>query len=212
MHKIKVAVYEDNIGLRDILTSIIRETEDLELAGEFGHCLDAVKNTKAFNPDVVIMDIDMPGRSGIEGVKDIKKYFPEVEIIMNTVFDDESRIFNAIEAGATGYLLKNYSLRTLLSCIRDVMAGGAPMSPSIARKVLTSSLAKKEENPAKQILTERELSILNLLSKGLSYKMVSDELYLSIDTVRSHIKRIYDKLHVHSVTEAVHRVFIDKNT
>lgn len=209
--KIKVAIYEDNTGLREILASVIRESEDFELAGEFGHCLDAAKNTKVYTPDVVIMDIDMPGRSGIEGVKDIKKNFPDVEIIMNTVFDDDDRIFKAIEAGATGYLLKNNSLGALLSCIRDVKSGGAPMSPSIARRVLTSSLVHKNDNTAKQMLSDRELSVLHLLSKGLSYKMVSEELYLSIDTVRSHIKRIYEKLHVHSVTEAVHRVFIDKN-
>jgi len=210
MQPIKVAIYEDNTGLRDILASIIRESEEFELAGEFGHCLDVVQNTEAFRPDVILMDIDMPGRTGIEGVKELKSNYPEVEVIMNTVFDDDDRIFNAIKAGATGYLLKKNSLSTLLTSIREVKAGGAPMSPSIARRVLSMPSLVSHQNTGEQLLSERELSILKLLSKGLSYKMVADELFISIDTVRTYIKRIYEKLHVHSVTEAVHKVFIEK--
>ncbi len=211
MQKIKVAIYEDNGGLREILAGIIRDSEAFELAGEFGHCLDAVQNTAAFHPDVVIMDIDLPGKSGIEGVRDIKSSFPEVEIIINTVFDDDERIFSAIKAGATGYLLKKNSLATLLSSIQEVHAGGAPMSPSIARRVLTQPLVSNSENNFLKLLSERELEILRLLSKGFSYKMIAEELYISIDTVRTYVKRIYEKLHVHSVTEAVHKVFIEKN-
>ncbi|MBC7883843.1 MAG: response regulator transcription factor [Saprospiraceae bacterium] len=210
MQAIKVAIYEDNNGLREILSSIIRESDEFELAGEFGHCLDVVQNTEAFRPDVILMDIDMPGRTGIEGVRDVKSQYPEVEVIMNTVFDDDDRIFNAIKAGATGYLLKKNSLSTLLSSIREVHAGGAPMSPSIARRLLSLPVFTKKEHTSQHLLSERELSILQLLSKGLSYKMVADELFISIDTVRTYIKRIYEKLHVHSVTEAVHKVFIEK--
>jgi len=207
---IKVAIYEDNAGLREILASIIRESEDFELAGEFGHCLDVIRNTEAFNPEVIIMDIDMPGRTGIEGVKELKSIYPDVEVIMNTVFDDDDRIFNAIKAGATGYLLKKNSLATLLSAIKDVKNGGAPTSPSIARRVLQLPLAKGKESEATYNLSEREIVILKYLSKGLSYKMVAAEMIISIDTVRSYVKRIYEKLHVHSVTEAVHKVFIEK--
>ena len=156
------------------------------------------------------MDIDMPGRTGIEGVKDLKSVYPEVEVIMNTVFDDDDRIFNAILAGATGYLLKKSSLSTLLSSIKEVHAGGAPMSPSIARKILSIPRQHDGTNDFKHILSERELNILQLLAKGLSYKMFADESFISIDTVRSYIKRIYEKLQVHSVTEAVHKVFIEK--
>ncbi|MBK8668677.1 MAG: response regulator transcription factor [Saprospiraceae bacterium] len=208
--KIKVALYEDNAGLRETLASIIRDSDEFVLAGEFGHCLDVIQNTKAFSPEVIIMDIDMPGRTGIEGVKDLKSVYPEVEVIMNTVFDDDDRIFNAILAGATGYLLKKSSLSTLLSSIKEVHAGGAPMSPSIARKILSIPRQHAGTNDFKHILSERELNILQLLAKGLSYKMVADESFISIDTVRSYIKRIYEKLQVHSVTEAVHKVFIEK--
>ena len=106
MDRIRVAIYEDNNSLREILSSIIRESSEFELAGEFGHCLDVVKNTEVFKPDVIIMDIDLPGRTGIEGVREVKAIFPEVEIIMNIIFDDDEKIFNALKAGATGYLLK----------------------------------------------------------------------------------------------------------
>lgn len=209
MSLIKVAIYEDNIGLRDILSTIIRESENFELAGEFGHCLDVVNNTKVYQPDVILMDIDMPGMSGIEGVREVKIHFPEVQVIMNTVFDDDDRIFRALKAGATGYLLKKSSLSTLISSINEVYGGGAPMSPTIARKVLETTVAN-QKNGSNFDLSEREMAILNNLAKGLSYKMISDKLFISIDTVRSYIKRIYEKLHVHSVTEAVHKVFIDK--
>lgn len=210
MQIIKVAVYEDNSGLREILSTIIRESEDFELVGEFGHCLDAVRNTEVFRPDVIIMDIDMPGRSGIEGVRDIKSKFPEVEIIMNTVFDDNDKIFQAIKAGATGYLLKKNSLVTFLQNIKDVKGGGAPMSPSIARRILNLQTEEKAGTPIQEMLSYRELNIIKLLSKGLSYKMVAEESGLSIDTVRTYIKRIYTKLHVHSVTEAINKIFIEK--
>lgn len=208
--KIRVAIYEDNAGLREILAAIIRESEDFELAGEFGHCLDAIKNTEAFKPDVILMDIDMPGKSGIDAVREIKDSFPETEIIMNTVFDDDDRVFRAIQAGATGYLLKKNSLATLLNSIKDVKSGGAPMSPSIARQLLNLPWIRQRDKNNNHDLSDREMQILEFLSKGLSYKMVAEELYISIDTVRSYIKRMYEKLHVHSVTEAIHKVFIDK--
>ena len=210
MNPIRVAIYEDNAGLREVLASIIRESSEFELAGEFGHCLDVIQNTEVFKPEVVLMDIDMPGKTGIEGVTEIKKIFPQVEVIMNTVFDDDDRIIKAIKAGATGYLLKKNSLATLLSSIKDVKNGGAPMSPTIARRVLMLPANETGKTSISDLLSEREFEVLTLLSKGLSYKMVAEDVNLSIDTVRSHIKRIYEKLHVHSVTEAIHRVFIDK--
>ncbi len=207
---IRVAIYEDNTGLREILASIIRESEEFELAGEFGHCLDVVQNTKVFTPNVIIMDIDMPGRSGIEGVRELKLHYPEVEVIMNTGFEDDDKIFDALKAGATGYLLKKNSLAMLLTAIKDVKHGGAPISPSIARRVLQLPFASGKASDNTYNLTEREIEILKHLSKGLSYKMVAQEMIISIDTVRTYVKRIYDKLHVHSITEAIHKVFIDK--
>jgi DNA-binding NarL/FixJ family response regulator len=129
---------------------------------------------------------------------------------MNTVFDDDDRIFNALKAGATGYLLKKNSLATLLTAIKDVKNGGAPISPSLARKVLQLPFAAGKASESTYNLSEREIEILKSLSKGLSYKMVAGEMLISIDTVRTYVKRIYEKLHVHSVTEAVHKVFIEK--
>lgn len=210
MGVIKVAIYEDNEGLREILCSVIRDTEGLELAGEFRHCLDILKNTAAFEPDVILMDIDLPGKSGIEGVQEVKSAYPKVEVIMITVFEDDDRIFKALQAGATGYLLKKTSLHSMIQAIQEVHAGGAPMSPSIARKVLQMPFALKNDNASEYNLSQREIEIMKLLSKGLSYKMVAEELFISIDTVRSYIKRIYEKLHVHSITEAIHKVFIEK--
>jgi DNA-binding NarL/FixJ family response regulator len=210
MGVIKVAIYEDNEGLREILCSVIRDTEGLELAGEFRHCLDILKNTAAFEPDVILMDIDLPGKSGIEGVREVKSAYPKVEVIMITVFEDDDRIFKALQAGATGYLLKKTSLHSMIQAIQEVHAGGAPMSPSIARKVLQMPFALKNDNVSEYNLSQREIEIMKLLSKGLSYKMVAEELFISIDTVRSYIKRIYEKLHVHSITEAIHKVFIEK--
>lgn len=209
MEDIRVAIYEDNSTLREVLSTIIKDAEGFALIGAYDQCIDVVQNSSKNQPDVILMDIDMPGMSGIEGVRALKPLFPNIEVIMNTVFDDDDRIFQALQAGATGYLLKKNSLLTLLNSIRDVHNGGAPMSPSIARKVLQLPFAKgnsKQENN----LTERELLILNLLAKGYSYKLVAAEMILSIDTIRSYVKRIYEKLHVHSVTEAVHKVFIDK--
>jgi two-component system nitrate/nitrite response regulator NarL len=209
---IKVAIYEDNTGLREVLSTLIRESEETELAGEFGHCIDVVQNTRVFRPDVILMDIDMPEKSGIEGVKEVKAEFPEVEIIMNTVFEDDERIFLAIQAGATGYLLKKSSLSQIISSIVDVKKGGAPMSPIIARKVLSLPFANpvKNEDDLEFKLSKREYEILEFLAQGFSYKMVAAETGLSIDTIRSHIKKIYDKLHVNSATEAVNRFFVNR--
>ncbi|MEZ4910837.1 MAG: response regulator transcription factor [Saprospiraceae bacterium] len=210
MSDIRVSIYEDNSGLRDVLSTIINGAKGFVLTGAYEQCSDVIQNTRSSTPDVIIMDIDMPGMNGIEGVKILKPIFPDIEVIMNTVFDDDERIFLALQAGATGYLLKKNSLSTLLNSIQEVYNGGAPMSPSIARKVLQLPFAKGNASSGKNNLTERELEILNLLAQGLSYKMVAAELILSLDTIRTYVKRIYEKLHVHSVTEAVHKVYINK--
>ncbi|MFN8337899.1 MAG: response regulator transcription factor [Saprospiraceae bacterium] len=210
MPDIRVSIYEDNTGLREVISNIIANTTGFELVGAYSNCLDIIANTRINLPDVILMDIDMPGKTGIEGVQEIKPLFPKVEVIMNTVFEDDDRLFKALQAGATGYLLKKSSLSALLESIKEVYSGGAPMSPVIARKVLRLPFADGKSNAEINNLSDREIEILKLLSKGLSYKMVAAELFISIDTVRTYVKRIYEKLHVHSVTEAIHKVFIDK--
>jgi len=206
---IKVAIYEDNVSLLETLAEVIRSSEGLELVGNYVHCMDIVNNCRQNKPDVIIMDIDMPGRTGIEGVKELKQYFPEIEVIINTVFDDDNRIFEAIKAGATGYLLKKSSLTNMINSIQEVYSGGSPMSPMIARKLLVHQHEKTKQDFVTN-LSERELLILNHLAKGMSYKMVAAECIISIDTVRTYIKRIYEKLQVHSVTEAVNKVYLQK--
>lgn len=160
------------------------------------------------HPDVILMDIDMPGTNGIEGLKRLKKQAPDVFIIMQTVFEDDEKIFTAIRAGAHGYFLKKTPPDKLIEGIRDVLDGGAPMTPSVARKVLhmlTHQPAEKNKNQFN--LTDREIEILSMLAKGLSYKMIADAGGITFHTVNAHLKKIYDKLQVHSATEAVSKVF-----
>jgi DNA-binding NarL/FixJ family response regulator len=164
---------------------------------------------KQFNPDLLIMDIDMPGMNGIEAVTEVRASNKEIPILMLTVFDDNLHVFDAICAGASGYLLKKHLSTKLFSAIEEALDGGAPMSPSIARMVLTSMQQKTIiENPYQ--LTPKEKEVLTSLSKGSSYKMIAAEHEISLDTVRSHIRKIYEKLHVHSQTEAVSKAINEK--
>ena len=149
------------------------------------------------------MDIDLPGRDGIQAVTSLHREFPSVEVLMLTVFDDDDRVFRALCAGASGYLLKQTTPDQILEAIRAVYAGGAPMTPSIARRVIQSFPARFTQTADIDQLTGRESQVLHYLAQGLSYKLVAAELGISIETVRTHIKRIYEKLHVHSVVEAV---------
>jgi len=205
---LRVILYEDNSDLRAALAVLIGGTVGYELVGSFGQCQEAVGQCRALRPDVVLMDIDMPKMSGIEGARLLKKAMPEVEIVMLTVFDDDERVFEAVAAGASGYLLKQTPPAQILSALLEVKAGGAPMTPAIARKVLGFSQQKKANNALLAELSSREIEVLKALSRGLSYKMVAAELDISTDTVRSHVRKIYDKLHVHSLPEAVSKAFL----
>jgi DNA-binding NarL/FixJ family response regulator len=167
------------------------------------------EQVKASNPEVILMDIDMPGINGIEAVKIIRKFNGKVQIIMLTVFDDNVHVYEAICAGANGYLLKKHISDKLLDAINDVMKGEAPMSPGIARLVI-QSLQTDRSAAAIYKLTKRETEILQYLSKGNSYKMIAAELFISMDTVRTHIKHIYEKLQVHSQTEAVSKALAER--
>jgi len=201
---ISVVVFEDNTLLRESLFQLISGTPGLTCAGAFPNCNDLLFNIKKTAPKVVLMDIQMPGMNGIDAVKIIKANFPEIKIIMQTVVEDDDKIFASICNGASGYLLKNTTPVRLLQAIVEVYEGGAPMTPAIAQKVLDkfrrqSPVSSKELNT----LSVREKEILECLVEGMSYKMIAASCKISIDTVRFHIRHIYEKLHVGSKSEAV---------
>lgn len=201
---IRVLIFEDNHVLREALSDMIENTEGFLLVGGYGDCIRAEDLTEKHMPDVILMDIEMPGRDGVSAVNPIKRRFPAVDVLMLTVFDDDDRIFQSIKSGATGYLLKKTTPARIMEAISEVYEGGAPMSPSIARRVM-AEMQLSQRSPAEHFsqLTPRELQILHLLSEGMSYKMVAADCGISLETARTHIKRIYEKLHVRSVTEAI---------
>ncbi|CAN5779590.1 response regulator transcription factor [soil metagenome] len=210
MSGIKVIIFDDNDSLRDSVTMLLQNTPDFTLAGAYAHCLDVIENIKDTRPDVVIMDIDMPGMNGIEGVRLIRKNFPTVQILMLTVFDDDEKVFSAIKAGAAGYLLKNAEPNNLLHAISEVYNGGAPMTPGIAKKILNQFQAILPDEAKDYHLSIREKEVLGQLVDGRSYKMIAGKLNITYDTVRAHMKKIYEKLHVASMTEAVAKALNQK--
>jgi DNA-binding NarL/FixJ family response regulator len=206
-------IYEDNPELRESLKQLIDGSDGMSCIAAFSGCIEAGEEVMALQPDVVMMDIDMPGMNGIDGVKNIRSVRPETHIIMLTVFDDNQRVFDAICAGATGYLLKRTPDEKIIDAIRDVQTGGAPMTSRIAKQVL--QLFSVHQNSQQQStidyqLTKRETETLSWLVKGYSYKMIAENMEVSIDTVRAHIKKIYEKLHVHSMNEAVAKAIRQK--
>ena len=200
----KVAVFDDNKPRRDLLQLLLNNSEGLSYTGAFMDCRNAVENITSNVPDVILMDIDMPHVNGIEGLKQIRAHYPSVKVLMQTVFEDDDKVFSAIVAGADGYILKKTSPAKLLEAITEVMEGGAPMTPTVARQVLLLFNNKHQQIPKKDFdLTAREQEILGYLVQGLSYKMIADKCNISYPTVNSHISHIYEKLHVSSGTEAV---------
>lgn len=203
-----VLLFEDNQLLRESISGMISLKEELQLVGAYENVLTVKDKVEVHKPDLILMDIDMPGMTGIEAVKGIRQSNNQVPIIMLTVFDDNTHVFDALRAGASGYLLKKHISVKLFDAIQEVLDGGAPMSPSIARMVLASMHQKPVENLYQ--LTARETEILATLSKGNSYKLIASDMQISIDTVRTHIKKIYEKLQVHSQTEAVSKAIHEK--
>jgi len=211
--QIRVAVFDDNPKALEALEMLIGSYEHIELAGKFNNCNFLEQRIRDTKPDVVILDIDMPGINGIEAARIIKKKFSEVHILMQTVFDDERKVFESLCAGASGYIVKGDIPKKLADAIFEVQAGGSPMSPSIARKVITmfrdfAPAGMPEQN--KYRLTPKETKILSLLVEGMSYKQIAENISTSFGTVHTHIKAIYRKLHVASMTEAVVKALREK--
>lgn len=197
-----ISIFEDNEKLRDLVEMLIGSSIEFSVKGSYSNTYDIVNRVIIDQPDVIIMDIDMPEYDGIEGVREVKRLFPEIKIIMHTVFDDDARLFTCLSYGADGYILKKDASSSLFNAIKEVIAGGAPMSAGIATRVLQTF--RKVEKPTNNYhLTEREKEILELLTKGFSYRMIGIECHISIETVRRHLKNIYQKLHVQCGTEAV---------
>jgi DNA-binding NarL/FixJ family response regulator len=196
---IKVFVYDDNESRRDSLKALVELTPEILFTGAAEDCSNLANDMNTCEPDVVLMDINMPNVDGMEGLRQIRQLFPHIKVLMQTVFDDSEKIFTSIRSGASGYILKKDSPQRILQAIQEVHEGGAVMNPGIAQKVLEFFQPKK----TKSILTDRETQVLTLLAEGLSYKMIADKLALSFHTVNTHAKNIYEKLHVASLGEAI---------
>lgn len=186
---------------------LLETVSDFEVVGSYCHVLDCVEDVKESRPDIILMDIEMPGMTGISALIRLRKEFPNIQVLMQTVFEDDDRVFDSICAGASGYILKNQLNTKLVDAIRELQFGGSPMSPSIARKVMNKlqSIPQhiRPEAAPDYHLTPREKDVLSCLVNGLSYKMIAADLNISYETVRSHVKKIYEKLHVASLTEMV---------
>ncbi|MBL7725909.1 MAG: response regulator transcription factor [Chitinophagaceae bacterium] len=207
---IKVILYEDNPQLREGLTMLIDGSDGFEILASFKNCSNVIQEVEAFNPDVILMDIDMPVVNGIEGLKLIRQKNQEVKVLMLTVFDDNKNVFEALKNGANGYVLKKTPPAKLLEYITEAASGGAPMTSSIATQVLKMFSEVQIPQGEDYNLSDREKEVLQHLVNGYSYKMIAAEMFIAIDTVRSHIKKIYEKLHVNSKSEAVAKAFKDK--
>ena len=203
MKPVEVLIYEDNKDMRDGLAHLICRTAGLKLSGAFADCMATEAQVKKLVPDVILMDIDMPGITGIQAVQLIRHFDTDVQILMLTVFDTNVKIFDALCAGASGYLLKKTAPSKIVEAINDVYAGGTPMTPEIAKKVLGHFSKQPLKNKEHYHLTDREKDILFCLTQGYSYKMIAAQLQISIDTVRFYIKQTYLKLHVNSAPEAI---------
>jgi DNA-binding NarL/FixJ family response regulator len=207
---VQILVYDDSDVMRESLRTLLFEEPGFEVIAMLPNAETVETDINELKPEVVLMDIDMPEVNGVEAVKRIRKLNPQLPIIMLTVFDDNENIFKAIYAGASGYILKRYVTVEIVAAIRNVLSGGAPMTGTVAKKVLQMLPVAVSAEEESQVLTIKEKDILQLLVNGYSYKMIASEIDISIDTVRFYIKKIYDKLHVHSSTAAVSKAIKEK--
>jgi DNA-binding NarL/FixJ family response regulator len=208
LNPVRIILFEDDNQLRQLLVLLLGYSQEFEVIGNYADCVQCDFYVLRDEPDVVIMDIDMPVKSGIDGVRMIKEARPDTQVIMYTMFEDDDKLFKSLCAGANGYILKKTSPDKLYDAIKDVIQGGAPMSPSIARKVMNSF------QPSGKIidyaLSKREKEILELLIEGYASKQIAAELFIAFDTVRTHLKNIYVKLHVNCGKEAIAKVLREK--
>ena len=200
---LKVALVEDDPRWRANLEQLLRETQDLECVGSYATGEEAVKELPARHPQVVLMDINLPGISGVECLRQLRGLLPGLQVVMLTVYDDSDRIFNALQMGASGYLLKQTPRNELFAALRDVYAGGSPMTSNIARKVVGAFQKMGSHKSEAEELSAREREVLELLARGYLYKEIAESLHLSVPTVNTYIRRIYEKLHVRSRSQAV---------
>jgi DNA-binding NarL/FixJ family response regulator len=202
--KIRVAIFEDNRNLRESLFNLLETSDQFTCVGAFANCERVVENIEETQPDVILMDIELPIVSGIEAVRMIREKYSDVKILMETIFEEDEKIFQSICNGAQGYILKSTPPEEILSSIKEIHNGGAPMSPVIASKVLRMfKFNLSGQSDSSFNLSSREKEILKCLVEGMSYKMIADTCFISADTVNGHIKNIYRKLQVHSKGEAV---------
>jgi DNA-binding NarL/FixJ family response regulator len=202
---INVTIVEDNKIIREGLAALVNGTEEYKCIGSYSNCEAFLKELELLNVDVVLMDIGLPGMNGIEGVKKAKQINPDISILMLTVYEESEIVYDALCAGAYGYLVKKTPPSRLIEAIKEVYEGGSPMSSRIARQVITSFQTYKNGNAidSQYNLSNREKEVLKHLADGSNYQEIADELYISVDTVRHHIRNIYKKLQVHSQSEAV---------
>lgn len=209
MNQLRVSIFEDNRKYRESLEFTILTSPGLQLCGSFGDTNRLIQRIQDNNPDVVLMDINIPGISGIEATREIRTHFPHIQVCIQTVFEEDDKVFASLCAGASGYILKNTTAEKVLQAIREVADGGAFFTPSIAKKILHNFQLQPQRAEYIQ-LSDREKEILGLLVEGMSYKMIADSCNVSFHTIHTHVKNIYSKLHVQSKGEAVAKALKNK--
>ncbi len=207
---IRVLIFEDNPDFIDSITELLSNADGMELGGVYNNCKNVNQIVTHHQPDVVLMDIDMPVENGLQGLRSLRAAGNEVNVLMLTVFDDNDRVFQAICQGASGYLLKRTPPEKIIEAIREAHTGGAPMTPSVAKQVLKLFSKPFQKSAELQSLTPREHDVLSFLVRGYSYKMAAGEMNVGVETLRYHIKNIYSKLHVNSKSEAVAKAIQNK--